>query len=328
MENSRHIVVTGCAGFIGSHLSERLLDLGHKVIGIDNFDPFYDRKIKESNLTGLLDHPNFTFHEFDLADSVGYEAIAGEKVDVVIHLAARPGVGPSVANPLSYLQANLLATNVLLEWMRERDIRKFLFASSSSVYGNNTKVPFNEDDAVIGPISPYAYTKRAAELMNYTYHHLYGMDVLNLRFFTVYGPRQRPDLAIHKFVHLVEHGQNIEMYGDGTSARDYTFVSDTVSGIVGALKYIQEHNNVYEIINLGNNAPVKLSTLIQVIGSALQTTPKVQTKGMQQGDVNITFADIAKAQKLLGYNPGLTIEEGVKQFVDWYRGQENAAQSN
>ena len=314
------IIVTGCAGFIGSHLSEKLLGIGHQVIGIDNFDPFYDRKIKERNMLGFINHPRFRFLEVDLADfkplSNGLEQ---DKVDLIVHLAGKAGVRPSIEDPQGYIRANILATQNILNVMKNKGIKKMAFASSSSVYGNTKETPFHEGQDVSNPISPYAFTKKACELLNYTYHSLYEMDIVNLRFFTVFGPRQRPDLAIHKFTRLILNGEEIPMFGDGSTSRDYTYYEDTVSGIQGAIDYLQENNKVYEIVNLGNNQPVKLTEMIAAIEKATGTKAKIKQLAMQPGDVDITFANIEKAKKLLGYNPQYSFEEGVKNFVDWYR---------
>lgn len=311
------VLLTGCAGFIGSHLTERLLAEGHTVTGIDNFDPFYPREAKEANLKLLLPHANFHFLELDLVDTAAVMAL-DIKADVVIHLAAKAGVLPSLKDPVAYIDTNIKATNNLLEWMRAKGIVKMLFASSSSVYGNNKKVPFSETDAVDEQISPYAFTKRSCELMNHSYHHLYGFDILNLRLFTVYGPRQRPDLAIHKFVKMITAGQAITMYGDGSTARDYTYVADTVDGFMKALHYVMSHTKVFEIVNLGNNGPVKLSDLIAAIYTAVGAQPDIIPMPMQPGDVDITYADIAKAKQLFGYQPNTTLQEGLTQFIKWY----------
>lgn len=312
-----NVLLTGCAGFIGSHLTERLLAEGHTVTGIDNFDDFYPREAKEANLRLLLPNPSFTFVELDLANTEAVMAL-DVKADVVIHLAAKAGVLPSLKAPVAYINTNITATNNLLEWMRAKGIKKMLFASSSSVYGNNKKIPFAEADSVDEQISPYAFTKRSCELMNYSYHHLYGFDILNLRLFTVYGPRQRPDLAIHKFVKMIKAGQPITMYGDGSTARDYTFVADTVDGFMKALGYIMTHDKVYDIVNLGNNGPIKLATLISSIYEAMGEQPNVVQMPMQPGDVDITYADITKAQTLFGYQPTTSLQAGLKQFINWY----------
>lgn len=311
------ILVTGCAGFIGSHVSQALLDKGYKVVGVDNFDNFYSREIKENNLANFSDHVNFKFLELDLRRRESFVQISSD-IKAVIHLAAKAGVLPSLKDPKAYIEANIIATNNLLNFMNEKGIKKMLFASSSSVYGNNKKIPFSEKHSVDEPISPYAFTKRSCELMNYNYHKLYNLDVVNLRFFTVYGPGQRPDLAIHKFFNLIGQDKPIQMYGDGSTARDYTYVEDTVSGILAALNYIFQNKEVYEIVNLGNNAPIELKELIDVIYKVSGKEPNIQREAMKPGDVDITYADISKAQKLFGYNPQTTFEEGVRKFKKWH----------
>lgn len=318
------ILLTGCAGFIGSHLTERLLADGHQVIGIDNFDPFYPRQAKEDNLELLSGRDGFTFYELDLTDEAALDTIK-EPFDAVIHLAAKAGVLPSLKDPDGYINTNIRGTKNVLELMLKRDVKKLVFASSSSVYGNNKKIPFAESDPVDEQISPYAFTKRSCELMNYSYHHLYKLDILNLRLFTVYGPRQRPDLAIHKFAKLIDSGAPIQMYGDGTTARDYTFVMDTVQGFVNALNYVMTHEDVYEILNLGNHKPVQLKELIAAIYHVMGKQPNVEQKPMQPGDVNITFADITKAQELIAYKPDTGLEEGLTAFIKWFNEQKQKA---
>ncbi|WP_159521115.1 GDP-mannose 4,6-dehydratase [Sunxiuqinia indica] len=314
------IVLTGCAGFIGSHLSEKLLAEGNRVIGIDNFDPFYDRQIKERNLSTSIGHQNFRFIEVDLAD---FDALSSnlkeETIDTIVHLAGKAGVRPSIEDPQGYIRANITATQNILDVMKDKGIKKLAFASSSSVYGNTRETPFHEGQDVSNPISPYAFTKKACELINYTYHSLYDLDIINLRFFTVFGPRQRPDLAIHKFTGLILNGKEVPMFGDGSTSRDYTYYEDTVAGIRGAINYLNSNEKVYEIINLGNNQPVKLSEMIAAIEKACGVKANIKQLPMQPGDVDITFANIEKAKKLLGYNPQYSFEEGVKNFVDWYR---------
>ncbi len=313
-------LITGCGGFIGSHLSETLLKEGHQVVGIDNFDPFYKREIKEQNLKGLLSNTHFQFIEGDLKDSNVFDQI-GIDIDIIVHLAAKAGVLPSLKDPIAYLNDNVIATQNLLNLCKERHIMKFVFASSSSIYGNNKSIPFTETDNVDQPISPYAASKKACELITHTAHHLYKLDVVNLRFFTVFGPRQRPDLAIHKFIKLVDEGKEITMYGDGSTSRDYTFVNDTVQGIMGACNYISTHENVYEIVNLGNNTPVKLKDLIATIEKVMNKKVKINHQPMQPGDVDITFANIDKAKKLFGYAPSTSLEDGISSFVKWYHEQ-------
>ncbi|NVO84512.1 GDP-mannose 4,6-dehydratase [Hymenobacter terrestris] len=314
------ILITGCAGFIGSHLAERLLHKGHRVIGLDNFDPFYDRALKERNLTVCRAHPRFSFHETDLRRGTDalVDALPADPVDVVVHLAAKAGVGPSVQEPAAYLDNNVLGTAHLLEWMRQRDITKLFFSSSSSVYGNTREQPFRENMNLLAScISPYAASKLSGEQLTATYHHLHGFDVLNARFFTVYGPRQRPDLAIHKFVRLLRAGEAIPVFGDGSTARDYTFVLDTVDGIARGVEYLLEHHGVYETLNLGNHQPVPLLDLIAAVGRAVGTEPRLEFRPMQPGDVDTTCADISKARQLLGYAPQTNLNEGLKAFVDW-----------
>jgi UDP-glucuronate 4-epimerase len=312
-----NILVTGCAGFIGSHVTEQLLHQGHSVIGIDNFDDFYAKSIKENNLSGFLNHPNFRFKDLDLRNVDELESIE-ESFDVVVHLAAKAGVLPSLKNPQAYISSNILATNNLLELMRQRNCKKLVFASSSSVYGNNRKTPFEESDDVNNPISIYAQTKKSCELLNYTYHHLYHFDIINLRFFTVFGPRQRPDLAIHKFFAKINAGEPIEMYGDGHTARDYTYIDDTVSGVISAINYVTQKDTVYEIINLGNKTPIQLNDLIATIYETMNQEPNIIKQPMQPGDVDITFASIEKANRLLNYHPTTSLKNGLLKFKEWY----------
>lgn len=312
------ILVTGCAGFIGSHLADFLLAEGHTVVGIDNFDPFYDRSIKTQNLAGLLAQNRFKFYENDITDEV-FWANFSENIEVVVHLAAKAGVRPSLENPSNYINTNINGTQLLLGWMVRRNVKKLAFASSSSVYGNNEKAPFSESDSVDNPISPYAFTKKAGELLNHTYHHLYGLDIINLRFFTVYGERQRPDLAIHKFTKLMLAQQPISMYGTGSTARDYTYVADTVQGIVGAVSYLRQHQNVFDTINLGNSSPVTLQQLVDTLYELTEQTPNIHYLPMQPGDVERTCADVQKAKQVLGYNPQTPLHEGLKRFVNWYK---------
>ncbi len=314
------ILLTGCAGFIGSHLSEKLLNEGFRVVGVDNFDPYYSRTIKEKNLEVAFAHPNFSLKEFDLADDKALrEQLKGLAIDAVIHLAGKAGVRPSIEDPQGYIRANIVATQNLLDWMRDEKINKLAFASSSSVYGNSKDTPFDETQDVSNPISPYAFTKKACELLNYTYYSLYGTDIVNMRFFTVFGPRQRPDLAIHKFTRLILNGEEIPMFGDGSTARDYTYVSDTVNGIYGVLNYLFSNEQVYEIVNLGNNQPVKLHEMISAIAQATGIEARIKQLPMQAGDVDITFANIDRAKRLFGYQPNYSFGQGIANFVDWYR---------
>ena len=311
------ILITGAAGFIGSHLSEKLLELGHQVIGIDNFDPFYARNIKEDNLKIALKNPLFSFHELDITSTSDFEKWP-DKIDIVVHLAAKAGVRPSIENPEAYLKTNIIGTLNVLEYMRKIDCYNLVFASSSSVYGNNTKIPFEESDPADHPISPYAASKKSCELLLYNYHKLYQFNCINLRFFTVFGPRQRPDLAIHKFLKKISDNQPIEVYGQGDTARDYTYVDDTISGIVEAINRVHSNQTVFETINLGNNTPVSLNALIQKIENHLGLKAQIKHLPLQDGDVDITYSSIDKAKKLLNYNPATSMDEGLKKFITWY----------
>lgn len=312
-----NILVTGAAGFIGSHLCETLLQSGFTVTGIDNFDPFYARAVKEANLMQLKQQAGFEFLEMDIESREGLKGLTAS-FDCVIHLAAKAGVLPSISKPQAYLNTNVQGTQNLLEFMKTANIRKYVFASSSSVYGNNKKIPFSEADSVDFPISPYAFTKKSAELLNHTYHHLYGLDIVNLRFFTVYGPRQRPDLAIHKFFKLIKEGRPVTMYGDGSTARDYTFVADTVQGIFQALQFVLHNTSIYEIFNLGNNHPVKLIDLVKHIYRVAGVEPAIEYLPAQPGDVDVTYADISKAKERLGYQPQTDLPDGLQAFYEWF----------
>ncbi len=313
------VFVTGAAGFIGSHVSEALLARGDRVFGFDNFDPFYDRGIKERNLAPLSADPSFSFLEGDIRDD---SALArwgeGIRPDALIHLAAKAGVRPSVADPVGYADVNINGTIRVLEWARERRVPKVLFASSSSVYGGNTKVPFSEEDFVDHPVSPYAATKKAGELLCHTYCHLYGMNVAALRFFTVYGPRQRPEMAIRKFTRRILAGERIDLYGDGSSRRDYTYIEDIVSGILGALAAPPG----YRVYNLGESATISLSDLVTLIETACGKAAVRRFRPPQPGDVPVTYADISRAMREIGYAPRTPIEQGVARFVEWYRREE------
>jgi len=312
------VFVTGAAGFIGSHVCEALLSRGDRVLGIDNFDPFYDRRLKERNLAALSANPSFSFAEGDIRDAAGLSRWGeGVRPDALIHLAAKAGVRPSVADPVGYADVNIHGTIRLLEWARERAVPKVLFASSSSVYGGNTKVPFSEDDFVDRPVSPYAATKKAGELLCHTYCHLYGMNIAALRFFTVYGPRQRPEMAIRKFTRRILEGKEIELYGDGSSRRDYTYIDDIVSGVLGSLNAPPG----YRVYNLGESATISLAELVTLLETACGR-PAVRLRAAPQpGDVPVTYADISRARAEIGYDPRTPIEQGVKRFVEWYLGQ-------
>lgn len=314
----KRILVTGCAGFIGSHLCEKLLNLNYIVVGIDNFDVFYAKDIKIKNLSGFITHKNFTFYELDLTFPEQLNLLP-KKIDAVIHLAGKAGVRPSIEAPLAYINHNIIATQTVLDFMKNTNCKKLLFASSSSVYGNCKTIPFTEDMNVDYPISPYASSKKSAELLNHTYHHLYKIDIINLRFFTVYGERQRPDLAIHKFVKNILDDKPINMFGNGSSARDYTYVGDTVAGIVAALNYLFSASNCYALVNLGNNKPIKLSDLIATIEDVLHKKAIIEHLPMQQGDVDITYASIEKAQQLFNYQPKTSLTEGITNFIAWIK---------
>lgn len=314
---SNTVLVTGAAGFIGSHLCERLIKDGYEVIGIDNFDTFYDKSIKEFNLIELKKEKKFQFIEGDITDPGLFEQLL-TPVDTVFHLAAKAGVLPSIKAPASYIHVNISGTQNILDWMVKKNVKKMVFASSSSIYGNNKKIPFSEDDNVDRPVSPYAFTKKACELMLHTYFHLYEVNTVCLRFFTVYGERQRPDLAIHKFIRQITNNQEITLYGTGNTSRDYTYIDDIINGILSAFLYINTKDRVYEIINLGNNSPVSLNNLVQIISEALKMKPQIKFLPVQPGDVEITYADIIKAKTLLGYMPSTDFKSGIKNFVKWF----------
>lgn len=315
--------ITGGAGFIGSTLSEKLLSLGNKVVTIDNFCDFYNPKIKENNVKELLKNDNFKLYRADIRDRDAVKKIFDEnKIDVVMSLAAMAGVRPSIENPCLYQEVNCLGLQNILEEMKLHNVKNGVLASSSSVYGNCKEVPFREDMIVDYAISPYAATKKANEVMAHVYHKLYDMNIIMLRFFTVYGPRQRPDLAINKFTRLMLENKEIPMFGDGTTSRDYTYVDDIVDGIIKSCEYTLNNENVYEILNLGNSSPISLKEMINIIGKTLGVEPKIKQLPMQPGDVDRTYADISKAKKLIGYEPKINFEEGIKKFVGWYKKNE------
>jgi UDP-glucuronate 4-epimerase len=312
-----NFLVTGGAGFIGSHVCERLLLEGHAVWVLDDLNPFYDPALKRATLRDLqaLAKP-FEFLHGDLTDAATVnELFHGVKFDQVIHLAARAGVRPSLEEPALYQRVNVEGTVNLLEAARRTGVKKVTIASSSSVYGVNAKVPFSERDPIFSAISPYAASKLACEALGHVYHHIYGMDIAMLRFFTVYGPRQRPDLAIHKFARLISAGKPVPFFGDGSTARDYTYVSDTVDGILACTR--QEFG--YEIFNLGESQTVTLSYLVQLLEQALGLPARLDRQPAQLGDVPITYADITKARERLGYAPSVKIEEGIPKFIAWFR---------
>jgi len=314
-----NVLLTGAAGFIASHLSEHLLDKGSSVVGLDNFDDFYDPAIKEGNLAQTRDHDAFTLVRGDIRD-LGVLAGLPEGIDTIVHIAARAGVRPSIAQPALYCDVNVTGTLNLLEFARARGITRFIFASSSSVYGNNEKVPFSEDDPVDHPISPYAATKKAGELLAHAYTHLYGISCLCLRFFTVYGPRQRPDLAIHKFARLMAAGEDFPMFGDGTSQRDYTYIDDILQGVAGALEWVGKNEGVHDVVNLGESRTISLREMIQVLGEEMGIEPRVRPAPEQPGDVARTYADISKGRRVLGYEPNWEFRDGIRAFVKWFRG--------
>lgn len=334
-------LVTGGSGFIGSHLIEQLLKNGHSVINIDSFDNFYNYQIKIENtlesvgkevnfnfsnkeedvekLISITKSGNYTLYFQDIRQKNGLEEIfKNNKIDLVIHLAALAGVRPSIERPLEYEEVNVKGTMNLWELCKEFNIKKFICASSSSVYGNNAKTPFAETDNVDNPISPYAATKKCGEILGHVYHHLYDIDMIQLRFFTVYGPRQRPDLAIHKFTKLISEGKEVPCYGDGNTARDYTYVDDIIDGILKSIIYLESNSHIYEIINLGESEVITLSEMLSTIEKALGRTANKKILPMQPGDVKKTNANITKAQTLIGYKPATDFQNGIKKFMEWF----------
>lgn len=312
-----YYLITGGAGFIGSHVAEALLNRGDRVICIDNFNKYYTPRFKRENVAPLMAHKNFVSIEADITDWNALRSIFGEygkNIDAIIHLAASAGVRYSIENPRLYAQSNYIGTTNLLELAKEYHIGKFIFASSSSVYGNNEKIPFSEDDPVDAPISPYAASKRAGELLVYTYHHLYNIDTVCLRFFTVYGPKGRPDMAPYLFTERIAHGDELIRYGDGTTRRDYTFITDILQGLLATL----DHTFGYEIINLGNSHTVTLNEFIGVIENHLGKKARIRELPIPPGDVIKTNADITKAHRLLDFTPKTSFAEGMGIFVQWY----------
>jgi UDP-glucuronate 4-epimerase len=310
-----NILVTGAAGFIGSHVCEYYLESGNSVTGIDNLDSFYPEEIKLSNISGIKNNRHFRFYKADIRDRAALKSIlSSANIDIVIHLAAKAGVRPSIDAVEEYYDVNVNGTLSVLEEMKANNVKRMIFASSSSVYGNNKKIPFSESDPVDNPISPYASTKKSGELLCHVYYHLYGFDITCLRFFTVYGPRQRPDLAIHKFTRLIDEGKPVPYYGDGSTARDYTYITDIVYGINCAL------NNLggYKIYNLGESRVIRLDSLVMAIENALGKKAVLKMLPLQQGDVRITFADISKAKVEIGYDPKFSFNDGIKEFIEWY----------
>jgi UDP-glucuronate 4-epimerase len=314
--NNKHYLVTGGAGFIGSHLVDHLLAAGGQVSVIDNFDPFYPASIKLKNISGHLQHPSYRLYEVDLRNFGSLETIiSSQRIDVIIHLAAKAGVRPSVTNPLDYQEVNVAGTLNLLELAQRYQIGQFIFASSSSIYGPAATAPFREDAPLL-PISPYAATKAAGELLCHTYSHLYDLRTVCLRFFTVYGARQRPDLAIHKFARLIAAGRPIQVYGDGLAQRDFTFIDDILQGLLAAIDYQQSS---FEIINLGESRTITVNQLIRLLEDSLGKKAIVEYHPPQAGDVPLTYANIEKARQLLGYNPTTPIEVGIGKFVEWFQ---------
>lgn len=334
-------LVTGGSGFIGSHLVEKLLKNGHSVINIDNFDDFYDYRIKinntleslgketeknftnkESDIQKLIsetDSENYKLYYQDISDKEGLQNIFNNfQIDLVVHLAALAGVRPSIERPLEYEEVNIRGTMNLWELCKEFGIKKIVCASSSSVYGNNEKIPFSETDNVDKPISPYAATKKCGEILGHVYHHLYGIDMVQLRFFTVYGPRQRPDLAIHKFTKLISQDDEIPFYGDGSTARDYTYIDDIIDGVLKSIEFLEKNDNVYEIINLGENEVINLQEMVTAIETQMHKPAIKNQLPMQPGDVSKTNADISKAKSLINYQPGTNFQNGIKKFVEWF----------
>jgi UDP-glucuronate 4-epimerase len=309
------ILITGAAGFIGSHTCQKLLSRGHHVTGIDNFDGFYPKQFKLQNLKDMSGQKGFRFLEGNILDTDFLNNLfSSQKIDTVIHLAARAGIRPSIDRIVDYYETNVHGTVNLLESMRTNNVKNMVFASSSSIYGNNEKTPFSESDPVDNPISPYASTKKSGELLCHVYCHLYHFNISCLRFFTVFGPRQRPDLAIHKFTRLIESGQPVPFFGDGSTARDYTYIDDITDGIECALNRLGGYN----IYNLGESRVVTLRELIQVIENRVGKKARLDMKPMQPGDVQITYADISKAKAEIGYNPSVNLSEGIDKFVDWF----------
>ncbi len=313
-------LITGGAGFIGSSLADSLLKENNKIVVVDNFCDYYNPELKEENVKDNLNNPNYKLYRIDIRDKDNLDKVFTEnKIDCVIHLAAMAGVRPSIENPILYQEVNCLGTQNILECMKKNNVNKLVMASSSSVYGNCKEVPFKETFVVDYAISPYAATKKANEVMTHVYHKLNDINVIMLRFFTVFGPRQRPDLAINKFTRLMLNDEEIPMYGDGNTSRDYTYIGDIVDGIERSIKYVEENKDVYEIINLGNSSPISLKEMINIIGEVLDKTPNIKQLPMQPGDVDRTYADISKAQKLLGYNPKTTFKKGIENFAEWYK---------
>jgi UDP-glucuronate 4-epimerase len=314
----KNLLITGGAGFIGSHLVDRLLASDvERITVVDDFNDFYNPSIKHDNIREHLKDPRYSIHEIDIRDGAALNQVFSDSnFDCMVHLAARAGVRPSLSEPQLYTETNINGTVNLLELARQHNIKQFVFGSSSSVYGINAKVPFSEDDPIRQPISPYAATKGAGELLCHTYSHLYGLRCVCLRFFTVYGPRQRPDLAIHKFAKLISQHKPIPVFGDGTTRRDYTYIDDIIDGVTAAIDYDKSN---YEVINLGESRTVELRELITLLEKELDTHAIIERQPPQPGDVPQTFADVSKARELLNYQPKTQIEDGLHRFVEWFR---------
>lgn len=316
----RTYLVTGGAGFIGSSVCEKLLNENNEIIVIDNFCDFYNPKIKENNIKQFIDNPCFKLYRHDIRNRQALKQIFDEnKIDVVVHLAAMAGVRPSLENPILYQDVNCMGTQNILEEMRAHDVKNIIMASSSSVYGNCKELPFKENMMVDYAISPYAATKKSNEVMTHVYHKLFNFNVMMLRLFTVYGPKQRPDLAITKFTRLMLNNEEIPMFGDGENSRDYTYIDDIVDGIIKSADYVLDNNDVYEIVNIGNSSPVKLKKMIETVANALDMEAKIKQLPIQPGDVQKTHAEISKAKYLIGYEPHTSFEEGIKKFTAWYK---------
>jgi UDP-glucuronate 4-epimerase len=312
------ILVTGAAGFIGSHLVEALAARGDEVVGIDNFDPFYARAMKERNLAEMGRLPGFCFREQDLLDVAAMRALLTPDT-IIVHLAAKAGVRPSLADPVGYARVNVTGTAAIAEAARQAGVSRIVFGSSSSVYGDSTPVPFREDAVAVVPVSPYAATKRAAELFLTSVAPIFGFRVTSLRFFTVYGPRQRPDLAIHAFTRKMMEGRTLTLFGDGTQSRDYTYCDDIVAGVVSAIAWTERAPVGVETFNLGGNRPVATEAMVTEIAQALGIQPKIEWAPMQPGDVQRTAADLTKSTAVLGYEPKTPFPEGIRRFVRWFR---------
>ena len=316
------VLITGGAGFIGSHLVDQLISAGSRVTVVDDFNSFYDPAMKRANLRTSAASPALRVVELDIRDVAALREQVASSYDAIIHLAAKAGVRPSIIDPLGYLDVNVRGTQNLLELAREWGVRQFVFASSSSVYGVNPNVPWREDDHVSRPISPYASTKVSGELLGHVYSHLYGIRFIALRFFTVYGPRQRPDLAIHKFARLMLKGEPVPFFGDGTTRRDYTFITDIISGIRAAMEY---DGSTYEVINLGNSRTVSLREMLRALEAILGVEARLDHQPERPGDVPQTYADVSKAAAILGYKPRTEFQKGLERFVEWLRAQEQRA---